>query len=234
MTCVVYRSRREKKPSIICSLVLSARNTSSFTCDRFADLDLEEFEVQPARYKPDRLEVLSKTTGFTKKEIQFVYRAFKQECPTGMISEETFKSIYAKFFPLGDSSQYAHYVFSTLDREKCGTITFGDFMLGLSVLVKGSLQERLRWAFSLYDVNNDGCITREEMTTVITAIYDLMGASHTEPGVLPDEASKDHVERIFQKLDLNNDGVITVDEFIDYCSMNEDIRSSFAVFDDLW
>ncbi|CAB3386511.1 Hypothetical predicted protein [Cloeon dipterum] len=200
MTCVVYRSRREKKPSIICSLVLSARNTSSFTCDRFADLDLEEFEVQPARYKPDRLEVLSKTTGFTKKEIQFVYRAFKQECPTGMISEETFKSIYAKFFPLGDSSQYAHYVFSTLDREKCGTITFGDFMLGLSVLVKGSLQERLRWAFSLYDVNNDGCITREEMTTVITAIYDLMGASHTEPGVLPDEASKDHVERIFQVL----------------------------------
>lgn len=52
--------------------------------------------------------------------------------------------------------------------------------------------------YSLYDVNNDGCITREEMTTVITAIYDLMGASHSEPGVLPDEASKDHVDRIFQ------------------------------------
>lgn len=52
--------------------------------------------------------------------------------------------------------------------------------------------------FSLYDVNNDGCITREEMTTVITAIYDLMGASHSEPGVMPDEASKDHVDRIFQ------------------------------------
>jgi Kv channel-interacting protein len=50
-------------------------------------------------------------------------------------------------FCVADSSQYAHYVFSTLDREKCGTITFGDFMLGLSVLVKGSLQERLRWAF---------------------------------------------------------------------------------------
>ena len=68
---------------------------------RVADVDLEEYELQPARYKPDRLEVLMRTTGFSKKEIQFVYRAFKQECPTGMISEETFKSIYAKFFPLG-------------------------------------------------------------------------------------------------------------------------------------
>jgi hypothetical protein len=36
------------------------------------------------------------------------------------------------------------------------------------------------------------------MTTVITAIYDLMGASHSEPGIMPDEASKEHVDRIFQ------------------------------------
>jgi len=47
-----------------------------------------------------------------------------------------------------DSSQYAHYVFATLDRKQSGTITFRDFMLGLSVVMKGTLQERLRWAFS--------------------------------------------------------------------------------------
>lgn len=47
-----------------------------------------------------------------------------------------------------DSSQYAHYVFAALDREQSGTITFRDFMLGLSIVMKGTLQERLRWAFS--------------------------------------------------------------------------------------
>jgi Ca2+-binding EF-hand superfamily protein len=57
---------------------------------------------------------------------------------------------------------------------------------------------RISFVSSLYDVNNDGCITREEMTDVISAIYDLMGASHTEAGVMAHEASKDHVDRIFK------------------------------------
>lgn len=48
-------------------------------------------------------------------------------------------------------------------------------MTGLSVLSRGSLEEKLRWTFSLYDINGDGCITKEEMTDIVTAIYDLMG-----------------------------------------------------------
>lgn len=195
---------------------------------------MEDLELQPARYRPDGLDSLCKTTKFSKKEIQFVYRAFKQECPTGIISEETFKDIYAKFFPLGaDSRQYAHYVFRTLDRDKTGSISFGDFLVGLSVLIKGSVHDRLRWAFSLYDVNKDGRITKEEMLDVITAIYGLIGDYNTDQDVQHD-TPRDHVERIFKKLDLNHDGVVTVDEFMDYCSKNEDIRNSLAVFDEMW
>ena len=45
-----------------------------------------------------------------------MYRAFKQECPNGIVDEETFKEVYEKIFPLGDASQYAHLVFATIDR----------------------------------------------------------------------------------------------------------------------
>ena len=65
-----------------------------------------------------------------------MYRAFKQECPNGIVDEETFKEVYEKIFPLGDASHYAHLVFTTIDREKTGGITFGDFMEFLSIITK--------------------------------------------------------------------------------------------------
>ncbi len=49
-------------------------------------------------------------------EVRRLYRAFKQECPTGIVDEETFKEVYDKIFPLGDSSHYAHLVFLSIDR----------------------------------------------------------------------------------------------------------------------
>lgn len=36
-----------------------------------------------------------------------------------------------------------------------------DFVIGLSVLLRGSVTEKLRWAFNLYDINKDGYITKE-------------------------------------------------------------------------
>jgi len=52
-------------------------------------------------------------------------------------------------------------------REKTGGITFGDFMEFLSVISKGTTQDKLSWAFTFYDVDNDGVISKEEMLKVI-------------------------------------------------------------------
>ena len=42
-------------------------------------------------------------------------------------------------------------IFFLLFREKTGGITFGDFMEFLSVISKGSNQDKLLWAFTFYD-----------------------------------------------------------------------------------
>ncbi|XP_028136158.1 Kv channel-interacting protein 1-like isoform X1 [Diabrotica virgifera virgifera] len=193
------------------------------------DSELEDLETPP-RYRPDSLEALCRATRFTEAEIKRIYRGFKAECPTGVVKEDTFKMIYAQFFPQGvNSSQYAHYVFNTLDQDHSGLISFEDFVQNLSVLSRGSLDEKLRWAFSLYDINGDGCITREEMTDIVTAIYDLMGKL-AEP-CIEEDTVKDKVDRIFQKMDTNRDGVVTLDEFLECCRKDESISSSMAVFD---
>ena len=87
-------------------------------------------------------------------------------CPEGISSEETFHEIFEKIFPLGDSSKYAHLVFISIDKDDCGSITFGDFIDFLSKMSKGSLEDKIHWTFIFYDVNRDGVITRDEMIKV--------------------------------------------------------------------
>jgi Kv channel-interacting protein len=72
-----------------------------------------------------------------------------------------------------------------------------NFVRGLSILSRGTMEEKLCWTFSLYDINGDGRITREEMTDIVTAIYELMGRI-PETQAADDEKIKEKVDRIFQ------------------------------------
>ncbi|XP_061378628.1 Kv channel-interacting protein 4-like [Danaus plexippus] len=204
---------------------------TAWTGVKFAlDSELEELGEQLPRYRPDSIAALRRATRFTEPELKRLYRGFKAECPTGVVKEETFKLIYSQFFPQGaNTAQYAHYVFNTLDQDRSGLLSFEEFVTGLSVLSRGTLEEKLKWTFSLYDINGDGYITKEEMTEIVTAIYDLMGKI-VEP-MIDDEAVREKVERMFQKMDLNRDGVLTLDEFLDCCLRDEDISRSMGVFD---
>ncbi|XP_050047978.1 Kv channel-interacting protein 4-like isoform X2 [Dermacentor andersoni] len=194
------------------------------------DSEIDELEGPTVHYKPEAIETLCQLTKFNKRELQLMYRGFKQECPSGMVKEETFKIIYSQFFPRGaDASQYAHFVFNTFDQDHTGAITFTDFVIGLSVLSRGSLQEKLRWTFNLYDINGDGYITKDELARIVKAVYDLMGKA-VEP-MVEENTTREHVERVFQKLDLNKDGVVTIDEFMDSCTKDENISKSMSVLD---
>ncbi|XP_052225494.1 Kv channel-interacting protein 4-like isoform X1 [Dreissena polymorpha] len=193
------------------------------------DHDIDDLEMKVMRYKPESLDILCKNTKFSKKELQIMYRGFKQECPTGIVNEETFKEIYAQFFPQGDSTAYAHYVFNTFDHDKNGSISFEEFVMGLSVLSRGTLPERLQWAFNLYDVNGDGIITKDEMVNIVGAIYEMMGR-FTLPAI-DEYSAREHAEKVFQKMDLNTDGVISFEEFMETCRMDDNIVRGMSLFD---
>ncbi|KAB0368153.1 hypothetical protein FD755_019919 [Muntiacus reevesi] len=106
-----------------------------------------------------------------------------------------------------------------------------DFIKGLSILLRGTVQEKLNWAFNLYDINKDGYITKEEMLDIMKAIYDMMGKC-TYP-VLKEDAPRQHVETFFQKMDKNKDGVVTIDEFIESCQKDENIMRSMQLFENV-
>ncbi|XP_060766235.1 Kv channel-interacting protein 1-like [Neoarius graeffei] len=191
----------------------------------------DDLEMTMVCHRPEGLDQLEAQTNFSKRELQELYRGFKNECPSGVVNEETFKQIYSQFFPQGDASTYAHYLFNAFDSEHNGSIKFEDFVTALSILLRGSTQEKLQWTFNLYDINRDGYINKEEMTDIVSAIYDMMG-KYTYPALKID-TPKQHVDAFFQKMDKNRDGVVTLDEFILSCQEDDNIMRSLQLFENV-
>lgn len=88
------------------------------------DNELEEVDFNIVRYRPESLDTLCEITKFSRKELQIMYRGFKQGCPSGIVNVDQFKEIYAQFFPQGDSGKYAQLIFNTFDKDQNGTISF--------------------------------------------------------------------------------------------------------------
>lgn len=99
---------------------------------------------------------------------------FLKDCPSGMLTKEEFQKIYKQFFPFGDPTSFADYVFNVFDSDKSGSIDFKEFICALSVTSRGKMEDKLDWAFQLYDIDGDGEISYNEMLQIVEAIYKMV------------------------------------------------------------
>ncbi|XP_048507327.1 neuronal calcium sensor 1 isoform X2 [Athalia rosae] len=211
--------QRLHRPSLTRKMRRSIRRVKK-SIKKITEDDNDEESTKPVHVVPERLSTLVLQTGFKRDEICKIYRAFKQHCPGGAATPNDLSPAYAKLFPLGDSTKYAQVVFNTFDTNKDGLVSFGDFLTGLALIVKGKPEEKLSWIFGLYDMNGDGHITRHEMSFIVSAIYEMVQTSQTIQ-----RAVNKHVDKLFEKMDLDKDGVISRDEFM-ACCINV-IRSNY-------
>ena len=68
--------------------------------------------------------------------------------------------------------------------------------MGLSILSRGTMDEKLRWIFNLYALTRDGKVTKDELLLVVSSIYELMGKS-THP-MIDENTPRMHVETVFK------------------------------------
>ncbi|GKT92829.1 neuronal calcium sensor 1 [Colletotrichum tofieldiae] len=171
--------------------------------------------IGTSKLSQEQLAELQKSTHFDKKELQQWYKGFLKDCPSGMLTKEEFQKIYRQFFPFGDPSSFADYVFNVFDSDKSGSIDFKEFICALSVTSRGKMEDKLDWAFQLYDIDGDGKISYDEMLKIVEAIYKM------------------RVRKIFRMMDKDENGSLDMEEFKEGSKRDETIVSALSLYDGL-
>ncbi|KAI5734002.1 hypothetical protein M8J77_001268 [Diaphorina citri] len=102
---------------------------------------------------------------------------------------------------------------------------YDEFLLAIDVTSSGTPEEKLKWAFRMYDVDGNGVIDIQEMTKIVQAIYDMLGACSSNR---PADSAEERAKNIFAKMDENNDGQLTQDEFLKGCLQDEELSKMLA------
>ncbi|PKC70093.1 calcium-binding protein NCS-1 [Rhizophagus irregularis] len=184
-----------------------------------------------SKLSEDQLRELQRCTYINKNELQQWYKGFLKDCPTGELDKTEFQKIYKQFFPFGDPSRFAEYVFDVFDEDKNGKIDFKEFICALSVTSRGKLDEKLIWAFQLYDIDNDGYITHEEMLRIVDAIYKMVGSMVKLPA--DEDTPEKRVNKIFTLMDKNHDGKLSMEEFKEGSKQDPTIVQALSLYDGL-
>jgi len=170
------------------------------------------------------LEFLKAHTRYDENTIKEWYKGFKQDCPNGRLTPVKFVDMYKMFFPSGNAEQFCDHVFRTFDTDKNGYIDFKEFLLAIDVTSAGTAEEKLKWAFRMYDVDGNGVIDQDEMTKIVQAIYDMLGAGATKPT----DSAEERAKNIFSRMDENGDGHLTEDEFLRGCLQDDELSKMLA------
>ncbi|KAI9867601.1 MAG: Neuronal calcium sensor 1 [Trichoglossum hirsutum] len=162
-------------------------------------------------------------------------KGFLKDCPSGTLTKDEFQKIYRQFFPFGDPTSFADYVFNVFDADKSGTIDFKEFICALSVTSRGQMEDKLDWAFQLYDIDGDGKISYDEMLQIVEAIYKMCENQVGSMVKLPEDEDtpEKRVKKIFRMMDKDENGSLDMYEFKEGSKRDQTIVSALSLYDGL-
>ncbi|XP_036625088.1 guanylyl cyclase-activating protein 1 [Trichosurus vulpecula] len=143
------------------------------------------------------------------------YKKFMTECPSGQLTLYEFRQFFGLKNLSPAASQYVEQMFETFDFNKDGYIDFMEYVAALSLVLKGKVEQKLRWYFKLYDVDGNGCIDRGELLNIIRAIRAINPCSDSAM------SAEEFTDTVFAKIDINGDGELSLEEFMEGVQKDE-------------
>ncbi|EGR32848.1 hypothetical protein IMG5_068710 [Ichthyophthirius multifiliis] len=138
---------------------------------------------------------------FTPQEMKKLYKSFKRmdKDKSGDLDIEEFLSL-----PELNQNPLVRRVVMIFDKNKDGSISFEEFITGLSSLYSNDEEAKLKFAFKVYDIDGDGYISNGELFQVLKM---MVGNN------LNDVQLQQLVDRTIIKADEDFDGRISFNEF---------------------
>lgn len=155
-------------------------------------------------------EEIAKRTGFTVKEVDYVLQRFRKltkDSTSDKLDRLKFRDFVTESMEVRDSLLLDR-VCKTFDTDNDNTITFGKFADGLKVVLCGTLEEKIRFCFHVYDLNGDGYVSKEEMFQMLNK---SMVRTTTDDDT--DDVTKDLVDILMKKMDIDRDGRISQKDY---------------------
>ncbi|GKT49321.1 calcineurin subunit B [Colletotrichum spaethianum] len=115
---------------------------------------------------------------------------------------------------------YLHRMIAIFDEDGGGDVDFQEFVSGLSAFSsKGNKEQKLRFAFKVYDIDRDGYISNGELFIVLKM---MVGSN------LKDQQLQQIVDKTIMEADLDKDGKISFEEFTKMVE-NTDVSMSMTL-----
>ncbi|PWZ12356.1 Calcium and calcium/calmodulin-dependent serine/threonine-protein kinase [Zea mays] len=96
-------------------------------------------------------------------------------------------------------------VFDLFDNNRDDTVDMREILCGLSSLRNSRGDDALRLCFQMYDADRSGCISKDELASMLRALpEECLPGDITEPGKL---------DEVFDEMDANGNGKVSFDEF---------------------
>lgn len=153
-------------------------------------------------------ELSSKKVHFNKTEIDALLTIYKTITKNlDRMDRLKFRDVLHNSFDMTDDILMDR-VFRAFDRDNDSYIGMNEWVEGLSIFLRGTVEEKIKYAFSVYDLNGDGYISREEMFQMLKTSI-IKQPSEEDP----DEGIKDLVEIALKKMDKDHDSRLS---FLDF------------------
>ncbi|KAF5446401.1 hypothetical protein F2P56_032032 [Juglans regia] len=156
-------------------------------------------------FRTKKLRSLLGSHDLSREEIENLRLHFTKICAKGDNATLSEFEKVLKAMKMSSLVPLAPRIFDLFDNNRDGTVDMREILCGLSSLRNSQGDDALRLCFQMYDTDRSGCITKEEVASMLRALPDdCLPGDITEPGKL---------DEIFDLMDANSDGRVTFEEF---------------------